>query len=63
MAFFSKDFKWEHHVGFEAAAWYWHFIERDFDPLYSFLLFFEWFGCFLLSFVRVCLFLARGRPK
>ena len=24
---FRGDFKPDHHVGFEAAAWYWHFVD------------------------------------
>ena len=40
---YLKEFKKKFHVGFECAAWYWHFV----DVVWIFLFFFVyWYGCF-----------------
>lgn len=40
LRFFSYHFTPRHHVGFEAAAWYWHFV--DVVWLFLFLLVYVW---------------------
>ena len=35
------NFRWEHHFGFEAAAWYWHFVDVVWLFLFSVL---YWWG-------------------
>lgn len=42
---FNCHFSSNHHVGFEAAAWYWHFVDVVWLFLYIFI--YWWGGCFL----------------